>query len=238
MRSVIWAGLVVVFGTLGSASAGLIAVVADVNADTPGNQNFFDAVLGGGTNVLFSRSVAQQGFLQANWNALPGVTAGASGGVVNAALLDGVDLFVVTTSFNNALDYTPAEIAAMNVFVDGGGSILAILESNSPIADGYNDLLLGIGSSISYTGDRFGVAQNNIPAEATSLGALDPFQVSAYNTLSGGSPVYIANEGTVVAIEDVSGQAVPEPSSVALLAVGTMGLILARRRRRSIEMAV
>ena len=56
-------GIVSLVGITGTVQAGLLVVVSDLNVTCnphfadPGNRTFFDNVLGGGTNVLFSRAL-------------------------------------------------------------------------------------------------------------------------------------------------------------------------------------
>lgn len=213
------------------AVAGFVAVVADVNANFSSNFDFYDAVLGSSEDVLFSRSDGPQNDIRNHYNSLSGVTAVQNAATLTASLLAPVDLLVVTRSFNASLDYAAAEMSAVANFVNNGGSVLMITESADPNIDGYNNFLSSIGSTINYTGDRFLVDQSNIAAESTSLGALDPFQVSAYNTLSGGTATYVANNGVVVAFEEVG--AVPEPASIVMWSMmGGIGFMARRRRKK------
>lgn len=217
--------LMMMVGFTGQAFAGRISVVADVNAAGNGNLSFYDAILGSSEDVLFSRSAHQQTNILNHYNSLVGVTATTNGAPLTAALLGSIDMLVVTAFFNNSLNYTTSEIFEVANFVDSGGTVLMITEAQNPNAAGYNDFLAGIGSSISYTGLRIG-ASESITAENTSLGSLDPFAVSWYNTLTGGTAVYNARSGTVVAFEDTNGDIppIPEPGTIILLASGLLGL--------------
>jgi len=217
-----------------AANAGLIAVVADVNAVGADEiaSGFYDAVLGGGTSVAFSRSDEQQGNLLNHYNGLAGVTAVEDNSVLTAASLSGYDTLVITRFFNSAIDYTAAEIAAIATWVAGGGTVLAILEAaaNSAPLTGYNALLAGIGSTISYTGERTTFFDGDIAAESTSLGALGVFDCDACAHLTGGTSVYIGDGGPFVAFDGDQVE-VPEPGTLALLGIGLFGMGLARRKK-------
>lgn len=216
-----------------TANAGLIAVVADVNAVENDEiaSGFYDAVLGSNTSVAFSRNQEQQGNLLNYYNGLAGVSAVADNSVLTAGVLSLYDTLVITRFFNRAVDYTAAEISAIADWVIGGGTVLAILEARagSTNLDGYNALLSGIGSTISYTGTRSTFFDGDIAAESTSLGALGVFDCNACNHLSGGTSVYIGEGGPFVAF-DTGQEQVSEPSTIALFGLALLGLGFARRK--------
>ncbi|MEH6628230.1 MAG: PEP-CTERM sorting domain-containing protein [Motiliproteus sp.] len=217
-------------GMTQSASAGLIAVVADVNADGAGNFSFYDSVLGSNQNVVFSRDEAQQEGVRNHYNTLAGVTATENSATLTAGLLGGLDMLVVTRSFNVILDYTAAEISAVADFVSGGGTVLAILEaSTASTLTGYNNFLAGIGSAVSYNGGRSCPGNDTMTAASTSLGVLGAFTVNCYNHLAGGTAVYTAANGVTVAFGQTT--SVSEPPVLALLGLGLLGLGFSRRKQ-------
>ena len=178
IRKRVWtaaAGVALAAGLSSAANAGILAVVADVNAGgtSATNASFYEAVLGDSSTVVFSRSASQQTGTLSLYNSLTGVTATESAAELTAASLSAIDLLVVTTGFNSAISYTAAEIAAVSGFLGGGGSVLMVTESSSSaLLDGYNAFLAGIGSSISYTGFRNSSTSPTMTAESTTLGAL------------------------------------------------------------------
>lgn len=228
----------VMFGATEHADAdSVVAVVADVNArvHSSTNTSFYDAILDDNTNVLFSRHDEQQGDLNAYYANKTGVSTFENSAALTAGILAPVDLLVVTRYFNRAINYSAAEMTAISDFVSGGGDLLVILEARaqSNLLNGYNDLLTSVGSSIQYTGTRFAVVTPPFNAENTSLGALDPFRVSAYNTLSGGTSVYNDAAGnSVVAFQALGdpSQIVPSPTA-AMAGVFALGGLALRRRR-------
>jgi len=152
--------------------------------------------------------------------------------VLTAAILSTYDMIVLTRNFNFSIDYTAAEMTAIADFVSSGGTVLTILEAvaNSANLTGYNALLSGIGSTISYTGTRSTFFDGNIVAEITSLGPLGVYDCNACNHLSGGTSVYIGAGGPFVAFDDIQVQ-VPEPGTLALLGIGLFVMGLARRKK-------
>jgi len=93
--------IILLVGSTGTAQAGLFVVDSDVDVTRdphfadPGNRTFFDNILGGGTNVLFSWTLhAQSVDLDTYYEGLAGVTTTVSAAPVNSALLSGVDLMV------------------------------------------------------------------------------------------------------------------------------------------------
>ena len=214
------------------ASAGLISVVADVNASNSNNFSFYDAILGSSQDVVFSRGISQQSSIFSHYNSISGVTATQNSSTLSSAILNTIDLLVVTSNFNNPFNYSVSEMSSIAGFVTGGGSVLMISEASNITS--FNTFLSGIGSSIRYTGARVSVQQNNIGAETTSLGSLNPFSVNAYNTLSGGTAVYNSNSGTVVAFESVrEPTSVTEPSTLAIFALAVIGLVSRRFKTTS-----
>lgn len=135
-------------------TAGLLAVVGDVDPwdDLGSNDIFYDAFLGDSQNILFWSRPAPNANLLNYYSNSPGVTTTVGGSAV-PDMLDGVDLLVMSLSFDVGLFTFPAEINAIKDFLKDGGSVLVMAESDdaSTLAT-YNRFLSDIGSSISYTG--------------------------------------------------------------------------------------
>lgn len=224
------------------ASAATVTVIADVNAaaNRVGNRPLYDAILGSSTSVLFSRNDAQQFPTFNFYNGKSGVTATESGATLTSSILSSVDLLVITRNFNNAVNYTAAEISSIASFVQGGGDVLVVLEApiNSGLFGGYNSLLSGIGTAIRYTGGRGGTSTDFSLADTDISNSTMSFQGAAVAHLSGGDAVAInANGDVFVATETIgtsSGPAViPVPASLPLLAGGLLVMAGLRRRRSS-----
>jgi len=208
-----------------AANAGPITVVGDVNADIAANWAFYDSILGSGQSVLFSRQDYAQSELKTHYNTLAGVTASESAATLNATLLSGVDMLVVTQTFNQIFQlpvYSASEYAAVSSYLQGGGSLLMIVEASAtaPLAS-YNSFLTGIGSSIQLTGRG--------SSTETIKGVFGDFKVNGTSsTFSGGNAAYVAaGLGTVVATDSV-----PEPETWILMLSGLALIGFAAQRRK------
>jgi hypothetical protein len=225
------------------AQAGLLVVVSDLNVtrnsivnipgfNDPGNRAFFSNVLGGGTNVLFSRALhAHSVDLDTYYEGLAGVTTTVSNAPVDSSLLSGVDLMVVAPGFSTALDYTAAEVLALATYLDGGGKILMVAEGDpDPVLDSYNDFLDGLGSSIDIGNPRISDrVLHGIAADPLTAG-VSTFSFIAYNPLTGGTSLVTGDEGTTLVAVEGAATGVSEPSAALLLVFGIAGLGVARRK--------
>lgn len=210
-----------------AANAGPITVVGDVNADIAANWDFYDSILGSGQSVLFSRQDYAQTALKNHYNTLAGVTASESAATLDATLLSGVDMLVVTANFQTIFQgpvYSASEYAAVSSYLQGGGSVLMIVETaigaTAPLAS-YNSFLTGIGSSIQMTGRG--------SSTETINGIFGDFKVNGTSsTFSGGNAAYVAaGLGTVVATDSV-----PEPETWILMLSGLALIGFAAQRRK------
>jgi hypothetical protein len=232
-------GIILLFGITGTAQAGLLVVVSDVNATRnphfadPGNRTFFDNVLGGGTNVLFSRALhAHSVDLDTYYEGSAGVTTTVSAAPVDSSLLSGVDLMVVAPAFATAQNYTATEIVAMSDYLNGGGSILLVGEADAAaVLDSYNDLLTGLGSSIAFGSPRVSSSVvTGITSHALTAG-VGTFGYIAFSPLTGGTSLVTGPGGaTFVAVEGIA-SSVSEPAGLALFGLGLAALGSIRRRR-------
>ena len=139
-----------------------------------------------------------------------------------------INLLVVTERFDNPLSYSATELTAIGNFLNNGGDVLMITESaNQNDLNNYNALLAGIGSSISFTGQRFEeitiLNPNNDPLSTT------PIYTGYYNTLAGGNALYGNANGVVVSYEAI-GSVIPVPAAIWLFGSALAGLGWLRRR--------
>lgn len=224
----------------GRAEAGSITVIADVNASASnlGNRPLYDGILGSSTNVLFSRSAAQQSATVSYYDAKPGVSVVQTNAVLTETLLAPVDLLVVTAAFSNYIFYSASERTAISAFLEGGGNVLAVLESqaDSEELNVYNGFLGDIGSSIRYTGGRIQAITTDPSLADTPIS--DPtmsFRVAFYNILTGGTVVAQDAQGQAFVAYDAMGDQpppIPLPMTLPLVAsgLGLLGLLRVGRR--------
>ncbi|PWR03587.1 hypothetical protein DKT77_05440 [Meridianimarinicoccus roseus] len=213
----------------GAVRAGTLTVIGDVNAGSADNLTLYGNVLGSGREVLFARGFAQLGGVVSHFRSV-GATAQDWAGPLTGAVLAGVDLLVLTTSYNTSFDFTAPELAAVGAYGLAGGSVLLVAEGNAPAAlDGYNAVLAGIGGYIRFTGQRFAQTETLTDLPETDLtSGMTGFRVSPYSTLSGGTSAVTASNGSVIAFE-VFGAPPPAPVSLppALpMLAGGIGVLL------------
>lgn len=236
----IYTAVIALLFTLASntSTAGLITVVGDVNSDEFGNQAFYNNILGSSQNVLFNTNSNFYGIndIYNNYNTKGLGSLSTTLSPITANILSNVDLLVFshTSQWNTPLSYTANELSVISQFLLGGGDLLLVAEaSNSPSNfANFNGFLSGIGSSISYTGERIS-RWDYTQASANSLTVGQPtLRQGYYDVLTGGTTLYSLNGKTSVASEQISAS-VPEPSTLAIFALGLVGLASRRYKRQS-----
>jgi hypothetical protein len=218
------------------------ALTGGQTATNPDNERFFRNLLQGATGVsVLNTSVAfvpAPGQIANYYNTLPGVTATLLNGTVTAADLAGRQLFVAAVPDDA---FTAGELAVLNTFVSGGGSVLFLGENDSPVFDignaAINAALAALGSSMAIVLDQFDPGYNQATGAAI---AADPFTAgvssftyAAPSRVSGGTQLFFGSAGQpFFAYETVGTSVVPVPASLPLL-VGGLGFIGLALRRRS-----
>jgi hypothetical protein len=233
---------------IGNAQANLI-VSGDANIINPlianngynipvdvGNQQFFTNVLNGGTNVMVLNGDLFDAQVNQFYNSLTGVTSNNFSGTVTATDLAGIDLFVSALPSDN---FTASEISVLSDYLDNGGNIFFLGENNNfPIQNArINNVLSALGSGIRIQDDIFDAGFH------TAIGAQianDPLTVGvqtftyaapSQTVVNGGTALFFGTGGqTFVACEGARN--VPEPSILALLSLGLVGLAGIKRKKR------
>jgi len=231
----------------GSSANALLVLSGDGNITTnlgvvAGNDTFFTNVLQGGSSVTIHEGHQGGGTslfaenIDNFYNSLSGVSSSivTSGTTITDASLAGSDMFISVLPENN---YLASELSAMSSFLTGGGSIFFLGENGG--FDVYNsiinDSLLGLGSSMSIllgttfdggfhlaTGSQ--IATDPLTAGVTEFSYAAPNEVS----INGGTSLFFGTQGQAfVSYESAS---VPEPSIIALLSLGLVGIGFARRK--------
>jgi hypothetical protein len=227
-----------------NAAAGTLIVSGDLNI-VPGlsapepndNDVFFANVLGGGTSVaLLSSSLA--GFavtpLDTFYTGL-GATTSEFAGAVTEAALTGVDLFFGVLPDDA---FSAAEIAALQAFLSGGGTVFLLGDNSAGIfAPGnsfINALAAGLGSGMSIVPDNIDggvIAASQVQADPLTVGVTTFYHISA-SQVSGGTVLFrgLASSGSkpYLAYENL-GDAVPEPATWTLLGAGALAIAVRKR---------
>ena len=222
-----------------SIIASTLTVFADINmyyddtATSSGNDQVALNLLDGGTNVFMSTqynpatSFTADGMFSV-YDAAAGVTANRTDAELTAGMLAGVNLLVLDINFNYVSPYDTSEQSVIKNFLDGGGNVALIGEATTTqTAISYNQLLLSLGSSISYNGSflccgNYHSADTILDTPITA--GVSDFTLGASNTLSGGTAAIQDQGFTVVAYEVSPTTAVPIPAAVWLFGSALAGL--------------
>jgi hypothetical protein len=231
------ANLIVVSGDSNTFGA-LVGDVIFPDPD-PGNQRFMTNVLGDGDQVLISGTSSAGNLTKADdfYDGLAGVTSTIDTGLVAAADLVGVDLFIGITP---ETAYSASEIAALSAFSDAGGTIFLSSERSgigSSSTPNLNALLTGLASPMqivpatvdpgAHTATGSQIATNSLTTGVTT------FSYAATSLVTGGTGLFFTEGGSAFVASTGSLNAVPEPTPIALLGFGAAaGLGIAGLRRR------
>jgi hypothetical protein len=217
-----------------------IANPLDGSAGAPvdaGNRRFFQNVLGSGHQVVVhsdqdpgvsASGLAVPPAINNFFNSIAGVTSSLFSGTITPATLAGKDLFFEIVP-NDA--FTAGEIAAVNSFVTGGGTIVFLGENGQNFGaadDRINFDLAALGSSLSLLKTTF---DSSFHTAGPSRIASDPYTSGvtsftyAFGSATAGGTVLFRGTGNEPFVTYV-----PEPSAFAMLA--TAVLLAARRTRR------
>ncbi len=201
-------------------------------AGSPGNNVFFQNILGSGTSVLIHETVCPGcgPAINAYYDGLPGVSSSLVSGEITASMLSGVNL-LVTGLFQGGL--SGGETSVLEAFLDSGGSVLFTGDYVYPVA-AVNSALAAIGSSLSMYGPWQDPGDNYATVLPDPLTAgVTAFRYGAEYGVSGGTPLFLDSTQRPFLAYEVYQQLspIPEPSTVLLLGAGLVGLGLWGRKR-------
>ena len=167
-----------------------------------------------------------------------------SGSVLSAANFVGRSLFI---AFGPADAYSGSEVAAMNAFLGGGGSILFTGENNDPsfatTNNAINAALTALGSGMQIVPDLIDPGFNtaNIITANTYTAGTAGFQYAATSRVSGGTALYGTLTGNQPFLSCENCRAVtptvPEPATWGMMLLG-FGIVGGALRRRSGQLAL
>lgn len=205
------------------------------------NDIFFQNILEGGASVasheLYGTSTSSDigNRINSYYNSLSGVSSiYYDSFTLTGGFFQGVDLFI--TGLKQG-ELSTGELSALDSYVDSGGSVLFMGEYGLS-KDYINDALSYIDSGMSLFGDPSDSGTNT-----TTDIALDPFTTGVselvygytYGVDGGTSLFFDSGQRAFLAYEAAP---VPEPSTVALLGMGLIGIFVYRRRKNPAESSV
>jgi hypothetical protein len=213
----------------------------DASYGAQSNQQFFTNVLGGGDSVaILDSSVNPYAgiYLQSFYSGLANVSATIFAGTVTPDNLAGVNLFLVPIPEDS---FSASEIAAISSFAAGGGTVFLMGEADDGIFGAtaninVNGLLSGLGSDMSVVTAALDRGSRMASGDRIEVNPLTA-NVLTYNygytsQAAGGTPLFLTSDGTPFAA--VGTLNAPEPSTLVLLGIGTVGMMIYARRRRRV----
>lgn len=228
------------------ASAGTILLSGDSNiTDLLGGANnnslFFSNVLGSGdtvavldfTNPLPGAPSVTNTDLEVNafYAAIAGVTSTLVSGAVSAAMLAGVDLFVVPLPDDS---FSASEVLAISGFLTTGGTLFLLGENSSSVFTtanaALNQLLDDLESNLNLV-PAFISPPGTITPDPFTQGIVGDLYMPAGSQVTGGTTLYTNSSGLgLLARED--SVSVPEPASMFLFGTALLGAGVRRWRRK------
>lgn len=242
------------------AEAGTLLLSADTNIIeglsgpeggvplTPGNQKFFENVLGSGHGVKILDSVLASGYadtavLNRFYNGYSGVTSSIIRGAITSTLLENTDLFIVELPDRA---FTGTELDAVSSFLAKGGTVFMLTEAvgvpgHDESVAATSEILRLLNSSMSLTGAKndgdvnFATDDNGQLLLSGFTSGVGSLGYAYTNGIAGGTALVVNSDlATSFVSYEVVPSAIPEASTKLLWIIG-LGLIgLTTRLKRDV----
>lgn len=212
----------------GFANAGLIIASGDSNINTSPNSQLFNSLFGG--NDVIGRNGSSETWATNNWASF------ATGSALSYSSTSSISspLSADWVILGSGTGLTATEFSFLDTFMNNGGNLWVVGEAST-----YNSINAVATSVLTHfnTGMSISLAGistiGNASPEALSLGGGANFQVNFSSYISGGTALYSDNNGAIVSVSSFNTTSVPEPSTLAIFALGMMGLVSRRFKKKS-----
>jgi hypothetical protein len=222
------------------ANAGLITVFSDINYmndSSTSRDQVLTNLLGAGTSVLVSKqnTASYNTDFSGFYDGLSGVSSSFTSGELTSGTLDGIDLLFINNGCCSSAGqpYSISEIAIINTFLGAGGTLGFLSEPTSlGSTPALNLFLSSLGSSMSFGAHQQISGLATINPSFLSVG-VSSFQLNSFAEVIGGTAAFSLNGKAGVAFEALPNVSVPEPSTLAIFALGMIGLASRRFKKQS-----
>ena len=208
------------------ANAGLIIASGDSNINDSLNTQFFNSLFGG--QEVIGRNGSLNTWATNNWGAF--ATSTATSYTTTSSISSSLSADWVILGSGSTI--TASEFSFLDSFVNDGGNLWVVGE-----ASGYTAINAVATSVLNHFNTGMNISEATVYAtgtassEAILLGGGPSFKVNWASYITGGTALYSDNNGAIISSFNTT--SVPEPSTLAIFALGIMGLAARRFKKQA-----